>query len=87
MHIMVCMNKQTIARITTNIDARLLKFVDGLAKEQNVSRRDIIEESIKKIERDIKGKAITEAYNKMAEDREEMDMWLAIANHPANLKW
>ncbi len=74
-------------RITTNIDSSLLKFVDHMAKEQEATRREIIEQSIKKLELEIKGRAITEAYNRMAEDKEEMDMWLKIANNPANLKW
>ena len=74
-------------RITTNINSQLLKFVDQVAKERDVTRRDILEESIKKLEREARGRAITEAYNRMSEDKELMDEWLAIANNPANLKW
>ncbi len=74
-------------RITTNIDAHLLRFIDRTAKERSVTRRRVIEESILKLEREAKKQAIIDAYNKMADDKEEMDQWLAIANDPANLKF
>ena len=75
------------ARFTTNIDPRLLEFVDGVAKKRSVTRRKIIEESILKLERESKKQAIIDAYNRMADDQEEMDQWLSIANNPANLNW
>ena len=75
------------SRITTNLDSRLLRFVDSMAKERSVTRREIIEESILKLERESKKQAIIEAYNRMADDKELMDEWLAIANNPENLKW
>ena len=78
---------QNTARITTNIDLTLLKFVDRTAKERDLTRREVIEESIKKLERDVGAKTITASYNEMAADKELMAEWLAIANHPANLKW
>ena len=84
-HILIHM--KNTARITTNIDAELLQFVDRTAKERELTRREVIEESIKKLERDVRAKAITAAYNEMAADKELMGEWLAIANHPANLKW
>ncbi|MFA6006288.1 MAG: hypothetical protein WC764_00980 [Candidatus Paceibacterota bacterium] len=74
-------------RITTNINSQLLMFVDKMAKEREVTRREVIEDSIKKLEREAKGRAITESYNRMAEDKEEMDMWFSIANNPVNLEW
>lgn len=75
------------ARITTNIALHLLNFADSLAAEKEVTRRDIIEESLRKMELEKKGREITEAYNRMAEDKEEMDMWLSIANSRENLEW
>lgn len=85
-HILVHMiSHQT--RITTNIDSRLLRFVDRTARERLVSRRKVIEESLLKLEREAKKQAIIEAYNRMADDKELMDEWLAIANNPANLKF
>ena len=76
-----------LARITTNIDPQLLRFVDSVAKEREITRREVIEESILKLERDAKAKVMLEAYNRMADDKELMDEWLAIANNPENLKW
>lgn len=73
-------------RITTNIDSQLLKFVDQIAKERDLTRREVIEGSIKKLERDAKAQDIIEAYNRMSLDKEMMDEWLAVANNPANLK-
>jgi len=78
---------QHTTRITTNIDSRLLKFVDQIAKKQELSRREVIEDSILKLERELRGKEITESCNRMAEDKELMDEWLAVANNPANLAW
>jgi len=37
---------KTTARITTNIDASLLAFVDNEAKKNKLTRREIIERSI-----------------------------------------
>jgi len=39
------------------------------------------------LERESKKQAIIDAYNRMADDQEEMDQWLSIANNPANLNW
>ncbi len=81
----MCMaNKHS--RITTNLDSHLLRFVDSVAKEREITRREVIEESILKLKQEAKAKAMLEAYNRMADDKGEMDEWLAIANNPTNLK-
>jgi len=75
------------ARITTNIDYQLLRFVDSLAKKREVTRREILEESLRKLFFEAQARVLTEEYNKMADDRELMNEWLEIANNPENLKW
>ena len=77
--------KTTPARVTTNIDPQLLVFVDRVAKERNVTRRDVVEESIKRLKRDMTRDAVIESYNRLADDRVYMDNALSIANDPANV--
>ena len=79
------MNKQKMTRITTNIDTSLLLFVDRNAIERQVTRRDIFEESIKRMQSELNHKTLLDGYNRLADDEEYMKDVLLIANNPANL--
>ncbi|MBI5138500.1 MAG: hypothetical protein HZA95_01735 [Candidatus Vogelbacteria bacterium] len=73
------------ARLTTNIDAKLLKFLDDWAKAEDRTRRDVLEAALRKAERARIGQLMFESGNALA-DSPDMQMWLDIANNPINLR-
>ncbi|OHB24288.1 MAG: hypothetical protein A2542_01185 [Parcubacteria group bacterium RIFOXYD2_FULL_52_8] len=72
------------ARLTTNIDAHLLQFLDEWAKAENRTRREMLEIALHKAEIKRIGDLMYECGNNLA-DSPEMQMWLDIANDPVNL--
>ncbi|GEM_PF-5055499 len=74
------------ARFTTNIDARLLQFLDEWAKAEDRTRREVLETALRKAEIKRIGDLMYAHGNALANDP-EMEEWLRIANHPDNLKF
>ncbi len=73
------------ARFTTNIDARLLQFLDEWAKVENRTRREVLETALRKAEIKRIGDLMYAHGNELA-DSPEMQEWLDIANDPINLR-
>ncbi len=74
-----------VTRITTNIDSRLLSSIDEQAKARQCTRRKMLEFALQRFDLEAYKKRTIDAYNEMADDKEEMATWLRIANNPANL--
>lgn len=74
------------ARMTTNLDISLMEFLITEANKIGKSKRYILEEALKNYQKEKLKREMLEGYNQMADDKEEMKMWLDIANNPENLK-
>ena len=75
-----------ITKMTTNIETSLMEFLISEAKKLGKSKRFVLEDALKNYRKEKLRKEMLDGYNKMAEDKEEMKMWLDIANNPENLK-
>lgn len=75
------------ARMTTNLDTSLMDFLITEANKIGKSKRYILEEALKNYRKEKLKKEMRDGYNQMADDKEEMEMWLKEANHPENLNF
>jgi hypothetical protein len=67
------------AKLMTNILFSYYTFIDTTAKKEGKTKRQILEEAIKLYITEKKKKEIEEAYKRMAEDKEELQLQKELA--------
>lgn len=73
------MRGQHVAKVTVSISKELLDFADNLAKEESISRSEVIAKLLKKEEKARIEALMAEGYREMAEEnRREAEEWLQI---------
>lgn len=73
------MRGQHVAKVTVSISKELLDFADNMAKEESISRSEVIAKLLKKEEKARIEALMAEGYREMAEEnRREAEEWLQI---------
>lgn len=75
------MKGQHVAKVTVSISKGLLDFADNMAKEESISRSEVIAKLLKKEEKARMEALMEEGYREMAEEnRREAEEWLEVTN-------
>ena len=74
------------ARVTTNLNQTLFKFLSDEAKSSGTTFRAVLEKVIERYQTEKLKQETIAGYNAMSDDKDEMGMWQDIANSPENLK-
>ncbi|MBF8265534.1 MAG: CopG family transcriptional regulator / antitoxin EndoAI [Dehalococcoidia bacterium] len=78
------MRGQHVAKVTVSISKELLDFADSMAKEESISRSEVIAKLIKKEEKARIEALMAEGYREMAEEnRQEAEEWLEVTREVA----
>ena len=65
--------------ITINLDPSLVEFIKTLAKEKNITQKEVIEQSLKKTKKELLREEIDNFFKEMSPEMEEECLWLANA--------
>ena len=65
--------------ITVNLSPSIVEFVKTFAKENNITQREVIEQSLKKTKKELLKKEIETFFKEMSPEMEEECLWLANA--------
>ena len=78
------MRGQHAAKVTVSISKELLDFADNMAKEESISRSEVIAKLLKKEEKARIEALMAEGYKEMAEEnRREAEEWLEVTREVA----
>lgn len=72
-------------RFTASLQKVLINFLTEMAKKQKITKRKILEEALEMYRKQKIKQEMLKGYNTLADDTEEMNEWISIANNPKNL--